>query len=164
MAFEYYPIDVHHVELCNGFQQLKFEIFDPLPSTIFELRNNLLAKPKNKDHVSYLHLTPRFARGLCLRAQECPKIFSVPEPRGRFENFLSPRAYIEGERSEYFQVPGPLWRRQKCGASNLVSLGASPICCIRRRRKLGFFPSPRPYMEEETSEFFHVPELYGGES
>ena len=31
-------------------------------------------------------------------------IFSVLGPRGKVGNFPSPRAYIEGERSQFFQV------------------------------------------------------------
>ena len=52
-----------------------------------------------------------------------PGIFSVTEPEGKLGIFSSPRACIEGQRSEYFQVPMP-------------------------RRKLGIFPSPGAYMEE----------------
>ena len=31
-----------------------------------------------------------------------PGIFSVPEPRGKLGIFVSPRAYIEEERSKFF--------------------------------------------------------------
>jgi len=38
-----------------------------------------------------------------------PGIFSVPEPRGKLVIFLSPMAYMERERSEFFQFPGPIF-------------------------------------------------------
>jgi len=88
-----------------------FQIFPQVFPSPIRVIFNLLAKPQNKEHVSCLHLAPRFARcftcGLCLREQESPessqsqdlgeilKFFQVPEPREKFEIFPSPKAYME---------------------------------------------------------------------
>ena len=77
-------------------------------------------------HVSCRHLTPRFARcsvcGLYLWEQESPEFSQC--------------------RSLY---GGDSW---KSDTSHFASLGPSQTGCIRRRRKLRIFPSPRAYIEE----------------
>ena len=85
--------------------------------------------------------SPRIC-GLCLREQDRPE----------FSQSLN-----LGESLKIFQVPELIWRRQKSDSSHFASLGASPTGCIRRKRKLGIFTSPRVYIKGERSEFFQVP-------
>ena len=73
-----------------------------------------------KYHVSCLHLAPRivqcFTCGLCLREQESPEFYLVPESRRKLSlEFFSKSQSLYGgdrrvtahtERSEFFQVPG----------------------------------------------------------
>ena len=89
---------------------------------------NLLAKPKNKDHVSCLHLALRFACGLCLREQESPE----------FSQSLN-----LGKSLEFFQVPEPIWRRQKSDSLP---------------RTIGIFPSTRVW--EKVQNFLKSHGLY----
>ena len=61
--------------------------------------------------------------------------FQVPKPRRKLKRGIFPslKAQIEGESSEFLQVP-------------------------ELRVKLGIFPSPRAYMKGKRSEFFQVTE------
>jgi len=60
--------------------------------------------------------------------------------------FPSPSAYIEGKRSEFFQVPAPIWPMVYEGEPGIFP---SPRTCIEA--ELGIFPSPRAYMEGAKS-------------
>ena len=102
------------------------------------------------------HLAPRFARIFANEEVEAQK---------RKLGFLSsPRAYIEGERSEFFLVSESIWRRQL--EQWQLALRFAQIFTIRlylkegearkffkskglyRGTEIGIFPSPRTYMDE----------------
>ena len=94
-----------------------FHIFPQIIPSSISFILNLLAKPKNKDHVSCLHFAPRTPLRSMLR------LWPVFEEAGEPGISPSPKAYIEGEWSEFFCVP-------------------------TLRQKLGIFWSHRAYMEE----------------
>ena len=94
---------------------------------------------------SVLRLRPHVFEGAGKSA-----IFPVPEPSGKFG------AYIEGERSEFFQVPEPMRKRQL----EEWHLAASPTGCIWRRRKLGILVPGPIYIQGQSSEFFQISRIF----
>ena len=91
---------------------------------------NLLAKPKNEDHVSCLHLKPPLARWLtyCIRR------------RRRLGIFSSPKAYIGGGAEEIRILPSS---RAQGKARNF-----SKSRSLYRGGEIGIFLGAKAYMEE----------------
>ena len=77
---------------------------------------------------------------------ERSEFFQVPEPRRKFRSFLSPRAFIEREVRNFMTTRAYMKETVRRMASRAL-LGVSPTGGIRRRRKLGMFPSPRAYIQ-----------------
>ena len=68
-----------------------------------------------------------------------------------FQNTRTSKAYCYKSAGRAWSLyGGDSWKNDH---SHLASLNASPTDCVRRSRKLGIFPSPRAFIEEEL-EFF----------
>ena len=73
----------------------------------------------------------------CAAVLACP----VPKPRRKLGLgiFLSRSTYIEGKRSEFFEVPAPIWYMR--GEPGIFP---SPIAYMGK--EIEIFPSPRAFM------------------